>query len=147
MGMYKNILIPTDGTDLSRKAIYHGIELARSMDAKVTGLNISLPWTTIAIGEIVSAIPEADYIEAHKSFGEEALQIISDTANAAGVTCNVVHVFHNHPYQAILETARDEKCDLICMASHGRRGLEGLILGSETVKVLTHCNVPVLVYK
>ncbi len=146
--MYKNILIPTDGTELSRKAIYHGIELAKSMGANVTGMNCSLPWSAIAVvGEIVSAVPEEEYLESRKKSGEEALQIVTDAANTAGITSKVIHLFHDYPYQAILETVRDEQCDLICMASHGRRGLEGLILGSETVKVLTHCTVPVLVCK
>ena len=143
--MFSHILIPTDGTKRSDKAIENGIALAKQLGAKVTALNCSLPWSAIAVGE--TAVPEAEYVETQNNEAQKLLDTISDKAKAAGIEVTTRHIFHNHAYQGILETAKENGCDLICMASHGRRGLEGLLIGSETSKTLTHSDIPVLVYK
>ena len=143
--MFSHILIPTDGTKRSDKAIENGIALAKQLGAKVTALNCSLPWSVIAVGE--TAVPEAEYVETQNKEAHNLLDTISDKAKAAGIEVTTRHIFHNHAYQGILETAKEYGCDLICMASHGRRGLEGLLIGSETSKTLTHSDIPVLVYK
>ncbi len=128
--MYTNILIATDGSELSEKAVNHGIALAKRIGAKVTVLTVVQPLHTFT----------AEYAE--KTLGAAAR-----LAQASGVECEGVHVEHDFPYQAIIDTAASKGCDLIVMASHGRHGISALVLGSETVKVLTHSKIPVLVHR
>jgi nucleotide-binding universal stress UspA family protein len=143
--MYTHILIPTDGSDLSRKAIRHAIALAKAVKAKVTAVTVSIPF------HVFSAEPAmvTDTPETHqKRMAPLAAKYLQEAvAAAAGVNCETVHVEHEHPYQAIIDTAKQRGCDLIVMASHGRRGVSAIVLGSETVKVLTHSAIPVLVYR
>src|SRR6516225_2692660 len=120
--MHTHILIPTDGSDLSDEAIQYGTALAKAVNAKVTGVTVFTPF------HFLSVEPEM-------------------VADAAGVSCEVVHVEHEHPYKAIIDVANNKACDLIVMASHGRRGISAIVLGSETLKVLTHSTIPVLVYR
>jgi nucleotide-binding universal stress UspA family protein len=141
--MPTHILIPTDGSDLSAATIEYGIALAKTVGAKVTGLTVSNPWRRFDGGT-----PEM--VERELLPGPDAatrLSQISDAAARAGISCNVVHVTHGHPYKAIIDTAAAQGCDLIVMASHGRRGISAIVLGSETVKVLTHSSIPVLVFR
>ena len=143
--MYKRILIPTDGSKLSRKAIKHGISLAKSIKAKVTAVTVSAPIEGLAF-ELMAETPE-QYKKHGANLAAKHLRVASDMATAAGVTCNVVHVEHHQPYEAIITAAKKAHCDLIVMASHGRRGYAAVLLGSETVKVMTHSKIPVLVYR
>ena len=145
--MYKHILIPTDGSDLSRKAIQYGIALAKSEGAKVSGVTVTVPFHVFAMDSDTLTDTPASYQKRVAATATKYLAQIKDTAAAGGVTCDVVHVEHEQPYQAIIDTAKSNGCDLIVMASHGRRGVSALVLGSETVKVLTHCTTPVLVYR
>ena len=133
--MFKHILIPTDGSELTSKAILSGIALAKAVGAKVTGITVTVPSEVFADTKRTSAAAEQHLAE------------IKDAAVAAGVAYSVIHAEHEHPYQAIIDAATKIGCDLIVMASHGRRGVSALMLGSETVNVLTHCTVPVLVYR
>jgi nucleotide-binding universal stress UspA family protein len=133
--MYKHILIPTDGSELTRKAILSGIALAKAVGGKVTGITVTVPSQIFADTKPASAVAE-------KYLGQ-----IRDAAAAASVSCSVIHAEHEQPYQAIIDATKRNGCDLIVMASHGRRGVSALMLGSETVKVLTHSTVPVLVYR
>jgi len=135
--MYKNILIPTDGSQLTAKAIASGVALAKAVGAKVTGITVTVPSQVFA-----NAMNNTS-----SSAAEKYLSDVRDAAAAAGVDCSVVHAEHEQPYQAIIDGAKRNGCDLIVMASHGRRGVSALMLGSETVKVLTHSTVPVLVYR
>ncbi len=138
--MYTNILIATDGTELAGKAVQHGVALAKLIGAKVTMLTV-LPPPMITTDREMMEIRGARWVErAEEIFGGVAMQ-------TAGVACEMIRVAHDHPYQAIIDTADSKGCDLIVMASHGRRGLSAIVLGSETVKVLTHCKIPVLVYR
>jgi nucleotide-binding universal stress UspA family protein len=138
--MYTNILIATDGTELAGKAVRHGSAFAKQIGAKVTILTV-LPPHTIATDRQMIEIRGARWEEdAEKILGAVAMQ-------TAGVACETIQVEHEHPYQAIIDTADSKGCDLIVMASHGRRGIAAIVLGSETVKVLTHCKIPVLVYR
>ena len=145
--MYKHILIPTDGSELSEQAINYGVDLAKGANAKVTGITVSTPF------HIHSVEPGAltDNVESYTARMSTAaanwLAYVRDVAAAAGVSCEVVHAQHEHPYHAIIDTATNRGCDLILMASHGRRGISAIVLGSETVKVLTHSTIPVLVYR
>ena len=141
--MYKNILIATDGSDLSTIAVKHGISLAKSLAAKVIAVNASEPFHWFDVNMVADA--EAAYAEGVSRLAAQALAVVSDAAKTAGVVCETFHVEKEHPYKAIIDLAKAKNCDLIVMASHGRRGVSAFVLGSETVKVLTHCNIPVLV--
>ena len=144
--MYTHILIPTDGSDLSRKAIRHGITLAKAVNAKVTAVTVSTPFHVVSVEPAMVTDTPQTY---QKHMATVAAKYLGEVvaAAAAGVSCETVHVEHEHPYQAIIDTANKRGCDLIVMASHGRRGVSAIVLGSETVKVLTHSTVPVLVYR
>jgi len=138
--MYTHILIPTDGSALAGKAVQHGVALAKRIGAKVTMLTV-LPPAMITDDREMTEIRKARMQKhAEKILGAVAMQ-------AAGVACESIQVENVDPYQAIIDTAESKGCDLIVMASHGRRGISAIVLGSETVKVLTHCKIPVLVYR
>jgi nucleotide-binding universal stress UspA family protein len=145
--MYKQILIPTDGSDLSRKAIQHGIALAKSEGAKVLGMTVTVPFHVFATDPETLTDTPVSYQKRVAAMAEKHLGQIKTAAATAGVGCDVVNLEHEQPYQAIVDTAKKNGCDLIVMASHGRRGVSALVLGSETVKVLTHSVIPVLVYR
>jgi nucleotide-binding universal stress UspA family protein len=145
--MFKHILIPTDGSDLSRKAVLYGVQLAKSCGAKVTGLTVAVPYRVMAVDAVLIPLDEGDYEERSRAFSERALEQVKIAADAAGVTCETVREIHDQPYRAIVDAAQSHGSDLIVMASHGRRGISALLLGSETAKVLTHSTVPVLVYR
>lgn len=145
--MYKNILIPTDGSDLAGKAVQHGVTLAKKLGAKITVLTVWEPFHVFTFNaRSVEDTPE-EYKRGMQKLAAKTLDAASSLAGAAGVPCDTIQVEHEHPYQAIIETARSKGCDLIVMASHGRRGVSAIVLGSETVKVLTHSKIPVLVHR
>jgi nucleotide-binding universal stress UspA family protein len=145
--MYKHILLPTDGSDLSRKAIQHGIALAKGEGAKVSGITVTVPFHVFAIDPDTLTDTPASYQTRAAALAARYLGEVQKVAAAAGVSCEVVSLEHEQPYQAIVDAAKRYGCDLIAMASHGRRGLSALVLGSETVKVLTHSTIPILVYR
>jgi nucleotide-binding universal stress UspA family protein len=138
--MYTNILIATDGSELAGKAVQHGVALAKQIGAKVTMLTV-LPPDMITTDTQLNEIRKARM----QKHAEEILSAVA--MQAAGVACETIQVEHDHPYQAIIDTADSKGCDLIVMASHGRHGISAIVLGSETVKVLTHCKIPVLAYR
>jgi nucleotide-binding universal stress UspA family protein len=145
--MYKHILIPTDGSKLSNHAITQGIALARSTGARVTGLFVAPAPTPLVFAGLrpVAHMQPDEHAAMTARAATRYLGLIAKAARDAGVPCESVTVTGEYPAEAILEAAKRLKCDLIAMASHGRRGLAGVLLGSETQKVLTHAKVPVLV--
>ena len=145
--MYRHILIPTDGSQLSQDAIAHGAALARSINARVTILTVSTPFHTFVVEPEMVTDTQEQHVKRMANRAAKYLNSAKEVVAAAGVNCDTVHVEHDHPYQAIIDTAARESCDLIVMASHGRRGVSAIMLGSETVKVLTHSTVPVLVVR
>jgi nucleotide-binding universal stress UspA family protein len=147
--MYKHILIPTDGSQLSDKAIEAGIDFARFIHAKVTGFTAVPEYQIPSESELMSrhAISLPDYERDAKKQAENALQPIADRARAAGVDYDAEFTLSDHPHEAIIRAAQKHGCDLIFMASHGRRGLSALVHGSETQAVLTHSTIPTLVYR
>lgn len=145
--MYKNILLATDGSELAGHAVSHGMALAKILGAKVTIITVTMPWSAVAYGEMAVAIPPDDYDKSVKANAEKVLAEAAGRAKTSGVSCQTQQVSDINPYQAILATARDKACDLIVVGSHGRSGLSRLLLGSETVKVLTHTKIPVLVWR
>jgi nucleotide-binding universal stress UspA family protein len=145
--MHTHILIPTDGSDLSDEAIQYGTALAKAVNAKVTGVTVSPPIHVLAVEPEMVVDTLESYRQRMATVAAQRLDKVRETAEAAGIDCEVVHVEHEHPYKAIIDVANSKACDLIVMASHGRRGLSAIVLGSETLKVLTHSTIPVLVYR
>jgi nucleotide-binding universal stress UspA family protein len=145
--MYKHVLIPTDGSDLAEKAVRYGVSLAKEQGAKITALTVSRPFHVVTLEPgMLTDSPEL-YSKHVAERTRKYLDVVSLAAKAAGIACDTLSFEHEHPYQAIIETARNRECDLIVMASHGRSGVSAIVLGSQTVKVLTHSKVPVLVYR
>jgi nucleotide-binding universal stress UspA family protein len=142
--MYKHILIATDGSELAAKAVTTGLELAKRIGAKVTAVSASEPWTAILMGDPGTTFPIIEYERMAAENAANILQTVSSAAKAAGVACETVHVM-NYPAEAIIDTAKSKGCDLIVMASHGRRGIARVLLGSQAVNVLTHTTLPVLI--
>jgi nucleotide-binding universal stress UspA family protein len=145
--MFKHILIPTDGSALSRRAIAKGVTLAKSVGARITGLFAAPPATPIIYR---NSLPVGYTTpQQHARMIEESaarfLGVIERAADKAGVRYEGLHVTSDFPADVILAVAKRKKCDLILMATHGRRGFRGVLLGSETQKVLTHSRIPVLV--
>jgi nucleotide-binding universal stress UspA family protein len=147
--MFKNLLIPTDGSKLSVKAAKSGVAFAKSINACVTGCYVVEPFQPYYFGEYIPPdMPTPKEFERHaREAGEKYLQQIETAARAAGLTYSGSVVKADSPYAGIIKAAQKGGCDLIFMASHGRSGLSGLLLGSETHKVLTHSKIPVLVYR
>lgn len=145
--MYRNILIATDGSELSNEAVTHGIALAKALNAKVTALTVVMPWREATLWEVAVTRSEKEYDAFAKERAAECLATVTDAAKASGVSCNAVTLKHEAPWKAIVDTAGSMSCDLVVMASHGWKGVAGFVLGSETQKVLTHSSVPVLVHR
>lgn len=147
--MYKHLLIPTDGSELSARAVASAVEFARTLKAAVTFLYVQPEFPLPIAGEGVMLAPESRD-EFAQSTHEQAERILADAvvvAKAAGLETSTTTEVSDIPYQVIINTAQNRGCDLVFMASHGRKGLAGLLIGSETHKVLTHSTVPVLVYR
>ena len=148
--MFKHLLLPTDGSKFSERAVQRGIEFAESLGARVTTLHVIPEFRMMADESFVlptSADLKRRYEKEAKARAEKMLAKIGEKARAADVAYDAIVVSGDVPYQKIIDTAKRCKCDLIMMASHGRRGISGLLLGSETAKVLTHSKIPVLVVR
>lgn len=142
--MYKHILIATDGSELAEKAVKTGLTLAKVLGAQATAVTVSKPWTSVVTGEASAGFPFDAY---EKAAGDAAAKILASVSNVArqlNVTCATLHL-KDFPADGILQVANDRGCDLIVMASHGRRGFSRLLLGSQAMRVLTGSTVPVLV--
>lgn len=133
--MYSHILLPTDGTERSLRAIEAGLRLAKTVDAQVTGLSITKPTYIHEVDKFPD--PHAD----------EALSEIGRRAEALGVKCNCVSMMADTPEEGIIRFAADKGCDLIVMGTHGRSRVGKLLLGSTAALVLADCEVPVLLYR
>ena len=143
--MFKHILIATDGSELAQKGVDKGLALAKALGAKATAVTVTEPMTALLVGEATIALPLDDY---DKAAAANAAQILADASAAAakaGVACATLHVKDQYPAEGLVEAAKAQGCDLIVMASHGRRGLSKLLLGSQATRVLTLSEVPVLV--
>jgi nucleotide-binding universal stress UspA family protein len=150
--MFTNILLPVDGSAASLRAARHGIELAQALSAKVTVLTVTTPWAAYFSRELAVIIPEVvipqpDYDYKRETIAACILQNVVADAHSARVEVRSLHRCNNDPYRAIIETAERESCDLIVMGSHRERAFTGALLGSETMKVMTHTSTPVLVYR
>lgn len=146
--MYKHILIATDGSPLASKGIKAGVKLAAALGAKVTAVCVTPPWRTPVYSEGVTyGVPRSPH--QHKLVMEKAarkaLAVVEIEAETRGVPCAIEIVTAERPWEGILRVARAKRCDLLSMTSHGRGGLKGLLLGSETTHVLARSKLPVLV--
>jgi nucleotide-binding universal stress UspA family protein len=145
--MYTCILLPTDGTELCERALRHGIALAKLVQAKVVGVTVTQPLHSALprslIPKNLAGIIHAETVKA----ADEKLAVVERLAREAGVQVETLRLSNDHPWEALVQAAQDKRCDLIVMASHGRRGVSAVVLGSETHKVLTHSRVPVLVVR
>ena len=147
--MYKHIMIPTDGSEISDKAINAGIDFAREVHARVTGFTAVPEYKLPSEIELMSrhGVSLEQYEREARKQAEAALQKIADRARAAGVEYSADYAQSDRPHEAIIRAALKHGCDLIFMASHGRRGISALIHGSQTQGVLTHSKIPTLVYR
>jgi len=147
--MYTHILVPTDGSQLSDKAVQHALGLAQALNARLTAFYASPEYPTpiVAEGIVLEPISLAEYEARANEQAQRILEPVRARAEAAGVVCNTVHRIAAVPWEAILDTAREVGADAITMASHGRRGLAALLLGSETQRVLIHTELPVIVVR
>ena len=144
--MYKRILVPTDGSDITSKAVQTAISLAKVTGATLSTVSVKEPFPYSAISEM-QPVPPQEFYDAQERIAAERVKSVVNAANAAGLNSDGYTVEALHPWEAILDQAKQQACDLIVMASHGRRGVTALLLGSETNRVLTHSPLPVLVVK
>jgi nucleotide-binding universal stress UspA family protein len=147
--MYRNILLPTDGTPLSVSAVRAGVKLAASVGARVTGLFVAPVPTPLVYRKLmpvgIDTMPHNK--EAIREAAARHLDVIVRAARAAGVPCETASLTNDFPAESIVDAARKHKCDLIFMASHSRKGVKAMLLGSQTQKVLAHTGLPVLVHR
>lgn len=145
--MYKHILVPTDGSKLSVKAAKQAVKLAKLLGARLTAFYAAPDFSSTYYGDgYILRAPSAEaQTEALHKQARQFLSLIEVEAAVEKVPCTAMHTVSDSPYEAIIDAAKKSKCDLIMMASHGRRGLAALVLGSETQKVLLHSKIPVLV--
>ena len=144
--MFKRILVPTDGSDITNKAVTTAVALAKSVGAQLYTISVKEPFPYSAISEMQPEPPQAFY-DAQERVAVARLKGVTDACAAAGVACEAASVEALHPWEAIIEHAGRVNADLLVMGSHGRRGVSALLLGSETQKVLTHSKLPVLVVR
>lgn len=147
--MYKNILIPTDGSALSRRAVKDAVNLAKTLGARVTGFHVAPTYHIEVYTDYVppDMISPQEHAASAKKTAQRHLDFVKKTAADNNVACSVYYVLSDFPADAIVKAARKYKCDLIYMGSHGRSGLSKLLLGSQTGKVLAQSRIPVLVHR
>jgi nucleotide-binding universal stress UspA family protein len=146
---YRHLLVPTDGSELSDRAVTQAIALAAALGARLRVLHVqsSFPISLVGVGELVEPSTIDALVAAARQRAETILDTAATLARQAGVPVSASLRSDPQPHQAILAEATEQNCDLIVMASHGRRGLEGLLIGSETQRVLTQSSCPVLVVR
>lgn len=144
--MYKRILVPTDGSDITAKAVQTAVGLAKLTGAALFTISVKEPFPYSAISEM-QPVPPQEFYDAQDRIATARVKAVQDAATAAGVSCSAHTVEALHAWEAILDHAKQQSCDVIVMASHGRRGVSALLLGSETSRVLTHSPLPVLVVR
>jgi len=144
--MYERILFPTDGSEITAKALGTALSMAKLTGGELCVLAVKDPFPYSAISEM-QPVPPQEYFDAQERIATARVQAVTAAAAQAGVRCSGATVEADQPWEAILDHAKSRGCDLIVMASHGRRGVSALLLGSETQKVLTHCTLPVLVVR
>lgn len=144
--MFKRILVPTDGSDITMKAVAQAVALAKAVGAQIYTISVKEPFPYSAISEMQPTPPQ-EFFDAQERIAAKRVASVVEVAQSAGLACQGHTVEALHPWEAIIDHAKRMECDLLVMASHGRRGVTALLLGSETQKVLTHSTIPVLVVR
>jgi nucleotide-binding universal stress UspA family protein len=146
--MYRKILLPTDGSALCESAAQKGIEFAKFAGASVVAFH-AIPATSYLIYTEAgpSDVLAEQFEREAKMRGQQLVDSLENSARQAGVPCETLLATNDHPWEGIIAAANQKNCDLIFMASHGRRGFTAMLLGSETARVLTHTKIPVMVYR
>jgi nucleotide-binding universal stress UspA family protein len=144
--MFRRILVPTDGSEITKKAVDVAIGAARAMGARLFTLSVKEPFPYSAISEMQPTPPQ-EFYDAQERIANARVQEVREACASAGQVCEAHTIEALHPWEAIIDHAKRQECDLIVMASHGRRGVSALLLGSETQKVLTHTTIPVLIVR
>lgn len=145
--MYKHILVATDGSDLAHHAVKQGAALAKGVGAKMTLLTVTEPWQSTFGSEAAIAIPQAEFQKAMKATADDILAKGKAIATEAGVTCETRHAPEQYAADGIIAASKSLGCDLIVVATHGRRGIARMLLGSQTQRVVTLSEIPVLVVR
>ena len=145
--IFKHLLLPTDGSAASDAAIQRALDLAREGGARVTGLHVIQPLHLVVYEVDILEIARASYEANVRARAQQYVEAIERAAKERGVQADSRVVVSEHPYDAIIKTAQDAGCDLVVMASHGRRGMQAVLIGSETQKVITYSTIPVLVLR
>ena len=145
--MFKHLLLPTDGSEASQAALLKGVRLAKEFNARITGICVVPEFHVLTFNTTMIEDTKDVFIAESRSQAQKYLTVLKKAADEAGVPCDTEVVLSDHPYEAIIHACESKRCDLIMMASHGRRGVQALLIGSETQKVLTHSKIPVLVYR
>ena len=145
--MFRHVLFPTDGSEISERAALSSVRFAKSLSARVTAITVSIPFHVFSFDAVMLTDSEETYRQQREEQATRLLDVVRDIALSEGVEFAAIHTFHEHPYVAIIDAASHNRCDVICMASHGRKGVIALVLGSETLKVLTHSAIPVVVWR
>ncbi|WP_354684187.1 universal stress protein [Cupriavidus necator] len=145
--MFKHLLLAVDGSELSESAFRKALVLARETGARVTAVRVCPNYHVMTYQVEMLEDTRETYVREAAETANRYLLERAEEASAAGVPCDTAYVVNDHPYEAIIKTAEEKGCDLVVMASHGRRGIQGMLIGSETLKVLTHSKIPVLVYR
>lgn len=148
--MYHHILIATDGSELAGKAVNHGMALAKRLNIPVTAVTVTEPWSVLELGRMArqgNQNPIGQFEDMATAAAASILDKVKQVASSQGVACDVVHVQDQHPAEGIIAAAKEKGCDLIVMASHGRRGFDRVLLGSQANEVLTHSKVPALIVR
>ena len=144
--MYKNIIVAVDGSPIADNAAKHAIELAKQLGAELTAVTVTESYEAAVLTSLAMVDP-AEYRKLCKEHASDILLKATQMAEAAGVSCAAVHIDNQRPYKGIIKAAEEYGADLIVMGSHGRRGLEALLLGSQTTRLLTYTKVPTLVIR
>ena len=145
--MFRHVLFPTDGSEISERAALSSARLAKSLSARMTAITVSIPFRVFSLDAVMLDNTEETYRQQREKQAAQLLDVVRDIALSEGVEFAAIHTFHDQPHVAIIDAASHNRCDVICMASHGRKGVVALVLGSETLKVLTHAAIPVVVWR
>ncbi|MBV6323327.1 universal stress protein [Duganella violaceipulchra] len=145
--MFKHFLMPTDGSAISTAILRPCIQFAKECGASITAVHVIPEFHVLTYQVEMLEATREQFRQDSIAHAQRYLAEIEQCARELGVPCKTLALHHEQPYEAIIQSAREQGCDLICMASHGRRGVKGMLLGSETQKVLTHSQIPVLVFR
>jgi len=145
--MYKHIMVATDGSQIASNAVDHAIALAKAIGAKLTAVLVTEPYEAVAFTETLSVIDPSEYKKKCAQHANDVLSEVVRSAKAAGIACESIHQDNHWPYAGVIDAAEKAGADLIVIGSHGGRGFEALLLGSQAVKLLTHSKIPALVVR